>query len=42
MTAAARRQIISILSDGQPHEWGNMSRTVARTHAIPQKDVSST
>jgi hypothetical protein len=40
-TAAARRQVLAILSDGQPHVWGEINRTVALTHRIRQKDVSS-
>ena len=40
-TAAARRQILAILADGRPHIWGEVNRTVALTHRIRQKDVSS-
>jgi hypothetical protein len=41
VTAAARRQVLAILSDGQSHIWGDINRSVSLTHGIPQKDVSS-
>lgn len=39
--AAARRQVLAILSDGQAHIWGDINRVVSMVHKIPQKDVSS-
>lgn len=40
-TDAARKQILTILADGQPHPWGDIGRAVALTHGISQKAVSS-
>jgi hypothetical protein len=38
---AATRQILSTVSDGQPHQWCAVQRLVARTHGIELKDVTS-
>jgi hypothetical protein len=40
-TPAARRQVLAILSDHELHSWGEINRTVALTHGVPQKDVTS-
>jgi hypothetical protein len=37
---AARRQVFSILSDHEPHKWGDVNRSVALTHRIAQRAVS--